>query len=253
VVGIPGDLLLRRPDVRSAEDALRVQSAQIGIAEAELYPHIGINGNIGLAADRLPKLFDPRSGVGTIGPSLTWNIFNYGRLLSNVRFQDYTYQQLVASYQQSILNANQDAENAMVAYLQTIQQASDLKNSADAAEKVTDYLFKPRKVGALPGMPAGNSTLAFYNQLFTVINFLVQQQDAAAQAEGNIALNLILLYRAMGGGWQMRLDHGIGPDGAPCAAAAEATPAQEPPAPAEELPPPKPLPAEEMKAPAAKP
>ncbi len=248
VVGIPGDLLLRRPDVRSAEDQLRVQSAEIGIAEAEMYPHIGINGSIGLAADRLSHLFDPRSGVGTIGPSLSWNIFNYGRLLANVRLQNLTYQQLVDTYQQAILNANQDAENALVGYLRTIEQARNLKDSADAAERVTDYLFLPRAVGGLPGMPAANSTLAFYNQLFTVINFQVTQQDAAAQAEGNIALNLILLYRAMGGGWQIRLQHEIGPDGSPCAMAAEQpTPVE----PAELLPAPKPLPVEEPKTPPA--
>jgi outer membrane protein TolC len=207
-----------------------------------MYPHTGINGSIGLAADRLPKLFDPRSEVGTIGPSLTWNIFNYGRLLANLRGQNYTYQQIVATYQQAILNANQDAENALVAYLQTIQQASDLKNSADAAEKATNYLLLPQKAGALPGLPGG-TTLAFYNQLFTLINFQVTQQDAAAQAEGNIALNLILLYRAMGGGWQIRLTDGA------CAANVAAVAGEQPlppPAPAELLPQPKEVPATEL-------
>jgi NodT family efflux transporter outer membrane factor (OMF) lipoprotein len=207
VVGIPGELLLQRPDVRAAEQQLKIQSAQIGIAEAEMLPHIGINGSIGLASTEFNNLFSSQSGTGSIGPSLTWNILNYGRLLANVRFQNRVYQQFVAEYQQAILNANQDAENALAGYLKSIEQAEHLKESADAASKLTDYLVRQFKGGYLP--PGAVDTGAFINQLFTAINFQVTQQDAAAQAEGNIALNLILLYRAMGGGWQLRLSQGM--------------------------------------------
>jgi outer membrane protein TolC len=207
VVGIPGELLLSRPDVQSAERELQIQSAQIGIAEAELYPHIGINGQIGLAANKLPKLFDSRSWTGQIGPSLNWNIFNYGRLLANVRFQSYQYQQAVAEYQSTILNANQDAENALVMYLQTLEQWRFLQDSADAAVTFTDYLLTQMKEGFIGGVAAADALAfnAFVNTVFTATNFQVTQQDLAAQAEGNIAINLVLLYRAMGGGWQVSL------------------------------------------------
>ena len=204
VLGIPGDLLLRRPDVLAMERQLRIQSAQIGIAEAELYPHIGINGSIGLAADRFSKLFNQQSWIGSVGPSLTWNIFNYGRLLANVRSQSNQFQQFVLGYEQTILNANQDAENALVAYLQSLEQFKHLQDSANAAVEVTNYFYTQLAEGYLP--PAATS-LSFYNQIFTADNFQVTQQDAAAQAEGNIALNLILVYRALGGGWQIRLGH----------------------------------------------
>lgn len=207
VVAIPGDYLLRRPDVKSAEDQLRIQSAQIGIAEAEMYPHIGLNGSIGLASQHLNKLFDTDSWAGTIGPSLSWNILNYGRLLANLHIQNFLYKQYVAIYQQAILNANQDAENSLVAYLQAIDKTGHLKSSADAATKATDYLMRQLREGYLPST-AGADTGSFVNQIFTAVNFQVTQQDAAAQAEGNIALNLILLYRAMGGGWQIRLEDG---------------------------------------------
>ncbi|HEY1380723.1 MAG TPA: TolC family protein, partial [Gemmataceae bacterium] len=203
VVGIPGDVLLQRPDVRSAEQQLRIQSAEIGIAEAEMLPHIGINGSIGLASNRFGRLFESQSGTGTIGPSLTWNILNYGRLLANVRLQNDVYQQFVAEYQQAILNANQDAENALTAYLRSIEQAEHLRQSAESAADLTDYLIRQFRQGYLP--PGAADTSAFINQVFTAVNFQVTQQDAAAQAEGNVALNLILLYRAMGGGWQLRL------------------------------------------------
>jgi len=206
VVGIPGEFLLRRPDVRAAEDQLKIQSAQIGIAVAEMLPHIGINGSIGLASNNFQRLFEGRSFTGGIGPTLTWNIFNYGRLLANVRFQNVQYRQFVATYQQAVLNANQDAENSLIAYLRTWDQAEHLQLSADAAVNLTNYLVTQYEGGYLP--PGAADTAAFITQLFTAVNFRVTQQDAAAQAEGNIALNLILLYRAMGGGWQIRLQDG---------------------------------------------
>lgn len=212
VVGIPGDFLLRRPDVKAAEDQLIAQSAQIGIAEAEMLPHIGINGSIGLAANSIARLFSPRSMTASIGPSLSWNILNYGRLLANVRVQDYTYQQFVAQYQNTILTANQDAESSLVAYLESIDQAGHLQKSANDAVKLTDYLLRQLQQGYLP--PGATDTSAFINQLFTAVNFQVTQQDSAAQAEGNIGLNLALVYRAMGGGWQIRCndpDHGLCP------------------------------------------
>jgi NodT family efflux transporter outer membrane factor (OMF) lipoprotein len=240
VVGIPGDVLLRRPDVLAMEQQLRIQSAQIGIAEAEMYPHIGVNGSIGLAANRLSLLLNQQSWIGSIGPSLTWNILNYGRLLANVRFQNNQYRQFVLAYQQTILNANQDAENALVAYLQSLEQSRLLQESANAAVEVTNYYYKEFEAGYLP--PAATS-LSFYNQIFTAVNFQVTQQDAAAQAEGNIALNLILLYRALGGGWQIRLKDGPCP--VPGPSPEELPPPGTPvpaPEPADELlPPPRPV------------
>jgi NodT family efflux transporter outer membrane factor (OMF) lipoprotein len=203
VVCIPGAYLLRRPDIQAAEDQLRTECAQIGIAEAELFPHIGINGSIGLASGKFQTWFEGKSFTGSIGPTLTWNILNYGRLLANVRFQDEQLHQYVAQYQQAILNANEDAENALVAYLRTMQQADYLQRSADDAAGAVDYLRTQLRAGYLPSTAAGD-TGAFVNQLFTLINFQVTQQDAAAQATGNISLNLILLYRAMGGGWEIR-------------------------------------------------
>jgi NodT family efflux transporter outer membrane factor (OMF) lipoprotein len=209
VLSISGDLLLCRPDVQAMERQLRIQSAQIGIAEAEMLPHIGINGSVGLAANEFNRLFNQQSMAGSIGPSLTWNILNYGRLLANVRTQNSLYQQYVLAYQQAVLNANQDVENSLVAYLQTLEQSRHLKDSANGAVEVTDYYYTQLSEGFLP---AAATSLTFYNQVFTTINFRVQQQDASAQSEGNIALNLILLYRALGGGWQIRLNDANHPD-----------------------------------------
>jgi NodT family efflux transporter outer membrane factor (OMF) lipoprotein len=205
VLAIPGEVLLHRPDVLAMEQQLRIQSAQIGISEAQLLPHIGINGTIGLAANHFGLLFNQQSLISSVGPSLTWNILNYGRLMANVRIQNIKFQQYVKAYQQTLLNANQDAENSLVAYLQSLEQARFLTASARDAVEVTDYYYGQFDIGYLP---QGITSLTYYNQIFTAINFRVTQQDLAAQAEGNIALNLILLYRALGGGWQIRKQHG---------------------------------------------
>jgi NodT family efflux transporter outer membrane factor (OMF) lipoprotein len=208
VLGIPGEILLRRPDVRAMEMQLRIQSAQIGIAEAQMLPHIGINGSIGLAADRLGLLFNQQSWIGSVGPSMTWNILNYGRLLANVRIQNNRYQQFVQAYLQTILNANEDVENSLVSYLRSLEQSLHLTNSANDAVELTKYYYGQVAIGYLP--PAATS-LTYYNQIFTAVNFRVTQQDAAAQAQGNIALNMILLYRALGGGWQIKNAQGHAP------------------------------------------
>jgi NodT family efflux transporter outer membrane factor (OMF) lipoprotein len=202
VVGIPGQMLLRRPDVRAAERNAKAQSAQIGVAEAEWYPHIAINGSLGLSANRFALLFDQRSWTGSIGPSLSWNILNYGRILANVRLQDATFLELVMTYQNTVLTANQEAEDAMLAYLNALVRSKNLTDSAVAARKASDYLRNQFEKGFVP---KGQTTSVFVNRLFTALNFTVTQEDIAAQAQGDIALNLILLYRALGGGWQIRL------------------------------------------------
>lgn len=195
VVGIPADLLRRRPDVRRAERQVAAQSAQIGIAEAEFYPHISLNGTIGLAADQFKELFDtPDAMTGTIGPSFRWSILNYGRLLANVEFQDARFQELAYAYQNSVLNAARDAELAINGFLQAQEQASLLAASVEAANRTVEITTEQYRQGAVDFTP-----------LFLFESTLTDQQDNLATARGNIALNLIGTYRALGGGWEMRL------------------------------------------------
>ena len=101
-IGIPADLLRRRPDVRRAERQAAAQSALIGVADAEFYPHIVINGTIGYSAEHFKDLFREKALMGSVGPSFTWNILNYGRILNNVRLQDARFQELVATYQNTV-------------------------------------------------------------------------------------------------------------------------------------------------------
>lgn len=195
VVGIPAELLVRRPDVRKAERKAAEQSARIGIAEADLYPAISITGNIGLQAQDFTDLFEGQSFFGSIGPSFQWKVLNYGRIVNNIRLQDARFQELVTSYQNTVLKANEEVENGLVRFLRAQQQARYLAESVKAAEKAVKIAIAQYKGG-----------LVDFNRVSLLEQNLVQQQDLLAQARGSIALGLIHVYRALGGGWQIRCD-----------------------------------------------
>ena len=194
VVGIPADLLRRRPDVRRAERQVAAQSARIGIAQSDLYPHFAINGTIGVAAEDFSNLFHSGSMVGAIGPSFRWDILNYGRIVNNVRVQDARFQELAFAYQNTVLQAGKEAEDGIVGYLNAHEQTRNLNASVNAAERTVQISFDQYRDGVIDFTPVVlfESTLA-------------GQQDSLAVARANIALNLIATYRALGGGWEMRL------------------------------------------------
>jgi NodT family efflux transporter outer membrane factor (OMF) lipoprotein len=192
-VGIPADLLRRRPDVRRAERQAASQSAEIGVAEAEFYPHIAINGTWEYSAEFFKDLWSPKALAGTIGPTFTWNILNYGRILNNVRLQDAKFQELVATYQNTVLSAAQDVENGLVTFLQAQQRTRYQAASVTDAQEAVDI--------ALAQYKAGTVDFTRVTQLETT---LVTQQDTLAQAQGEIVTGLIQVYKALGGGWQIR-------------------------------------------------
>ena len=122
-IGIPAELLRRRPDVRQAERLAAAQSEQIGIAKANLYPAFSLNGTVGYSANTFPDLFRYESFNGSVGPSFNWNLLNYGRIVNNVRLQDATFQQLVYAYQNTVLAGNQEVEDGLVNYFKSHQEA----------------------------------------------------------------------------------------------------------------------------------
>ncbi|MBN2216224.1 MAG: efflux transporter outer membrane subunit [Pirellulales bacterium] len=198
VVGIPADLLCRRPDVRRAERKLAAQCAEIGIATSELYPRIALNGTIGLASEDLNQLFTSDSSMGVIGPSLRWNILNYGRILNNVRAQDARFQQFARDYQQKVLQANLEVEDALVAFLRAQKRVAILKASVKAARRAVDIAMVQYQEGE-----------TIFTSVSTVQESLAHQQDLLAQAEGQVSMSLIEVYRATGGGWQIRYGEGL--------------------------------------------
>lgn len=225
-VGVPAELVWRRPDVRRAERIVAAQSAEIGVATSELYPHISINGTMDWQAADFSDVFKSSAFGGTIGPSLRWNVLNYGRLLNNIRAQDARFQQLIATYQQTVLQANEEAENAIVAYLHYTDQINVLQESARQAreaERVAQVKYREGEID--------------FNRLFTVQQLLLNQQERLANARGNAAQSLVDLFRALGGGWEIRLNSSAG------GATAHERPAAPPVPPAPEtLPAPRPMP-----------
>jgi NodT family efflux transporter outer membrane factor (OMF) lipoprotein len=193
-VGIPADLLRRRPDVRAAERRLAAQCAAIGIADSDFYPHVSIVGTLGWSAENLGHLFEPAALNSSVGPSFQWDLLNYGRLLNNVKLQDATFQELLATYQNSVLAANQDVENGLVTFLRGQERTGHQQASVDSAIQAVNIAIKQYQAGT-----------ADFTTVTQVEQIQVQQQDLLAQAEGEIATGLIQVYRALGGGWQIRL------------------------------------------------
>jgi outer membrane protein TolC len=194
IAGIPADLIRRRPDLRSAERLIAAQNAQIGVAESDWYPAFFINGTIGYESKDLGRLFGPQSLTGVVGPAFQWNILNYGRILNNVRLQDFKTQELVAVYQQKVLAAAQEVENGIVSFLNSQLQARSLADSVRDAALALKLASANFEAGTID-----------YTPVFVAEQFLVQQQNLYAQAHGDIALGLIQVYRALGGGWELRL------------------------------------------------
>ena len=191
--GIPAELLYRRPDVRRAERQAAAQSAQIGVAEADFYPQVEIDGTLGWGSAHFGSLFDADSFKGSVGPGFRWHILNYGRILNNVRYQDARFQELVATYQQTLLKANEEVENGLVRFLESQEEVRALTKSVEAAKKSVEEAIAQYQGG-----------LTDFNRVAVLQERLVQRQEEFAKAQGAIALGVIAVYRALGGGWQIR-------------------------------------------------
>ena len=195
VVGIPADLLRRRPDVRQAERLLAAQCAQIGVAEAELYPAFSINGYIGVYANELGQLFESDSLYGFVAPFVDWKILNYGRVVNNIRKQDATFQSLAAAYQETVLRAGREAEDGMITFLKARETAEKQQQAVTAAGRSAELVEIQYKEGA-----------SDFNRVFVVQQTQVSEQIRLNDSVGGVAKGMTQIYRALGGGWQLRLE-----------------------------------------------
>ena len=193
VVGIPADLLRRRPDVRAAERRVAAQSEQIGIAESDLYPHITIDGTLGGSAEKFSHLFSPGAFNSHISPSFRWDLLNYCRIANNVRLQDARFLELVATYQNTVLAANQDVEDGLVLFLRSQERTQFQQKSVNDAVAAVNVALLQYKAGTTD-----------FTTVTQVEQIQVLQEDTLAQAQGEIVAGLIQVYRALGGGWQIR-------------------------------------------------
>jgi NodT family efflux transporter outer membrane factor (OMF) lipoprotein len=189
-VGVPANLLRQRPDVRRAERQLAAQTARIGIFKADLYPSFSLFGSLGLESIDSGDLLDAGSHVFTFGPSLRWNIFSGGRIRQRIKAQDARTRQALFGYEQSVLNALKEVENALVAYIEDRSRLSALERSVAASRrsvKLAMDLYKQGLVDFQQVLDAQRDQFSFENQY--------------ASARGNSAANFVRLYAALGGGW----------------------------------------------------
>jgi NodT family efflux transporter outer membrane factor (OMF) lipoprotein len=198
VVGIPADLLRRRPDIRSAEHQAAAQCALIGVAKTDLYPTFSLTGTFGfLSSDvgtfKLSDMFDWKSRTAQTGPSVTWNILNYGRITNNVRVQDARFEQSLITYQNTVLKAQQEVEDVLVAFLKAQEQAEFLGRSVAAAKRSLNLATLQYREGTKD-----------FTTVLVAEQALLAEQNNLAVTLGNISTNLVGVYRALGGGWEIR-------------------------------------------------
>lgn len=198
VVGLPVDLLSRRPDVRRAELLAAAESARIGFEKAELYPAVSVTGNFGyLSSDwgqfDLSDMFTGRARTYAIGPAVQWNILNYGQITNRIRAQDARYQAAIFNYQAVVLSAQREVEDGLAQFLQSRTRAQALARSAAAAKRSFELSLLQYREGIVD-----------FTTVLTAQQDLLQAQDNLVSAMGDIPQGLILTYRAVGGGWQIR-------------------------------------------------
>ncbi len=185
---VPAQLLLRRPDLRAAQWQMAAQSALIGVAKADLYPSVSLVGTLSWSASSLSG--SPSSLLLGAGPSISWNIFDHGRITNNVRVQDARLQQLTVAYEKAVLNAAREADDAATGLLTALHRDGILHDAEQAAQRSLSLANTIYREG-----------YSDFQRVLDAQRALSAQQDAYIVNRGNAVGSLIALYKAMGGGW----------------------------------------------------
>jgi len=190
-VGLPADLLRRRPDIRSAERQLAAATAQVGAATADLYPRFSLLGNIGLQSVSASDWFSAQSRFWSIGPTISWPVFDAGRIRATIEIRNAQQEQALRQYEKSVLTAFEDVENALVNYGNEQTRYRSLLEAAAANRRALQMANDLYIQGLVP----------FLNVLDAQRTLYATESDLA-QSEANMASNLVALYKALGGGWE---------------------------------------------------
>ncbi|MCL4501937.1 MAG: efflux transporter outer membrane subunit [Deltaproteobacteria bacterium] len=191
-VGLPSDLIRRRPDIRKTEAQLHAATARIGVATADLFPKFNLTGSLGVSSSDLTKLGNmANSKFWSFGPAVTWPVFAGGRLWWNVRLQDALAEQALLNYQKTVLTALKDVETALVAYAKEQERRQALAEAVDNNRQAVDLAMKLYIAGKADFL---NVTTAQRN--------LFVNEDLLVQSIRTVDTNLIALYKALGGGWE---------------------------------------------------
>lgn len=189
LTGIPARLVLRRPDVRASAWQAGAQSAQIGVAKADLYPAISLFGSFGWSGDSLGVTRDGLTFAA--GPAISWNLFDYGRIRSNVRVQDARLQQALAAFDGTVLQAAREIDDAAIAVIKTAEAGDVLSESRSAAERALELANRRYREG-----------YADFQRVLDAQRSLFSQAEKELVNEGAHISAVITLYKALGGGWR---------------------------------------------------
>jgi multidrug efflux system outer membrane protein len=189
-IGMPADLLRRRPDIRRAERQVEAANARIGAAVAGFYPKFSLTGDFGLDATQFHHLFDWESRYFLIYPSIDWRLFDFGRTAASVNQEKERTQQALLTYQNAVLKALREVEDALVAYSNEQDHHAALAAAVDSAQESVDISRDQYKQGIIDFLPV----LDAQRQLLSA-------QDQLAQSDQTLSTNLVALYKSLGGGW----------------------------------------------------
>lgn len=189
-IGIPANLLLRRPDIRSAERQVNAQAASLGASKSDWWPQVFVKGSIGFASHDIDKIANHNSLTYEIAPAISWNFFQGGKLAQATRLAKAQLDETVRQFNQTVLTSVQEVDNAMSAYKNSIKQIVALREVVNQGQQTLDLSLDLYKQGLTPFqnvLDAQRSLLSYENQL--------------TQAKGSSLLYLVKLYQALGGGW----------------------------------------------------
>ncbi|MHC2067725.1 efflux transporter outer membrane subunit [Bremerella sp. T1] len=189
-VGLPIELIRQRPDIRSAERQLAAQAARIGVAVSELYPRFTITGTFTVDTTKFNRWFTTESIAYAAGPAMRWRLLDFGRVRSDIEVQRARWRGLVYNYQNEVVTAAQEVEDALSQYRYSIRRAESLREAALAARAAAEISEEQYKGGIIP-----------FQTLLDAQRFQAELDDQAANAEGDIYLAVVSLYKALGGGW----------------------------------------------------
>lgn len=192
-VGLPSELLRRRPDIRRSERQLAAATAQVGVAVAQLFPQFSLTGSLTLQGNRFEALGNWGDRFWSFGPSVTWPVFDAGRIWSNVEIEKSLRSQAYLTYRSTVLIALQDVETQLTAYAQEQQRRAALADAVAANQKAVEVATRRYQQGGLTD---------FLN-VIVAEQSLFSTQDALVQSNRNVDTDLVALYKALGGGWQI--------------------------------------------------
>ena len=191
-VGLPGTLIRRRPDIREAEAQLHEATAQTGVAVANFYPDVTLNGAVGVESLHLSNLFIPASTAFSVGPSISIPIFEGGQLKGALELRESRQREAAIFFQKTVLRAWKDVDDALTAYRETQRRRADIARSVTENQAALQAARQRYSEGAID----------FLNVITTQAQ-LLQSENDLADSDTQIATNLVNLYRAIGGGWEV--------------------------------------------------